>query len=128
MKKFVGFMLVAVFMLVATPVYSASVSQFFKCEQDDDASNHDLEAFASKWRKAVTATEEGKHINVFLFYPVAAAMGETDFWFVVTAPTLTDWATFSDSYAGSEASKMDGEWDELAACPDSALWRSVKVE
>ena len=127
MNKMIRVMLVAALMIIAAPVHSASVSQFFQCEQDDEASNHDLEAFSAKWVKAVNATAAGKDIHAFLFYPIAASMGETDFIFVVTAPSLSEWAAFSDSYAGTAAQKMDGEWDELAACPDSALWRTVKA-
>jgi hypothetical protein len=55
-------------------------------------------------------------------------MGATDFAFILNIPTLEEWGKFMDGYRGSPAAALDKEWDELAACPDSAMFLSVKVE
>ena len=70
----------------------------------------------------------GENLEIYLHFPVVAQMGETDFAFVVTVPSLEEWGIFMDGYEGSAAQKFDKEWDELAACPDSALFRSMKVK
>lgn len=128
MKTVIRLLIVSIFMLAATPAWSASFSQFLKCEQDDDASAEDLQAVASKWLKAAKAMKGGENLEIYLHFPVVAQMGEHDFAFVLTAPSLAEWGTFMDGYQGSEAQKFDPEWDELAACPDSAMFRSVKVQ
>ena len=120
--------MVSILVIIAAPAYSDSFSTFLKCEQDDDASAKDLEAVASAWLKAAKKQKGGANLGVELHFPVVAQMGEMDFSFVITAPSLEQWGTFMDGYEGSPASKMDKEWDELAACPDSALMRSVSVK
>ena len=128
MRTIVQLVIIFLLMAVATPAYSSTVSQFFKCEQDDDATEAALFATVSKWLKAAKTVEGGKDLTASLHFPIAAAMGETDFSLVITAPSAAAWGTFVDNYPGSVAQALDVEWDELAACPDSALIRSVKVE
>lgn len=122
-------MLVSLLTILAAPAFSAEAfSTFLKCEQDDDASNQDLLDVASKWLAAAKKQKGGANIKVSLHFPVVAQMGETDFSFVISAPSLAEWGMFMDAYDDSPASKFDKEWDELAACPDSALIRSVAVK
>ena len=129
MKKIIRLMLVPMLMILAAPAYSAPVSMFLKCGQDDEASRKDLETVASKWLKAAKGMKGGENLELYLHFPVVAQMGEYDFAFVLVAPSATDWGTFVDGYEGSaEIQKLDKEWDELASCPDSALWKTIKID
>lgn len=128
MRTFIYFMIVSILLAVAAPAYSASVSHTFKCEQDDDATEQALIALASKFLKAAKGVKGGENMMVSLHFPLAGTNGATDFAFVLTVPTATEWGTFADNFPGSAAEALNGEWDELAACPDSTLIRSVKVE
>ena len=127
MKEVIRLMLIPMLMILTTPAFSAPVSMFLKCGQDDAASRQDLEAVASKWLKAAKGMKGGKNLEVYLHFPVVAQMGELDFAFVLVAPSIMEWGIFFDGYEGSEAQKLDKEWDELATCPNSSLWKTVKV-
>jgi hypothetical protein len=128
MKTAIHLILVSIFLIAAGPVYSGSIVQIFHCEQDADATEEQLEAVASEWLKAARGMKGGEQLQLYLRYPVVADMGEYDFAFVIQAPSLEVWGKFHDSYPGSEASKVDDKFHELADCPDSALWEGIKVE
>ena len=128
MKTVIRLALVTLMMAIAAPAYSDSFSMFLKCEQDDDATPQALQAVASKWLKAANSMKGGENIKVFLNFPVVAAMGDTDLALVIVTPSLAEWGVFMDGYEGSAAQQLDTEWDELAACPDSALMKSVQVK
>jgi len=121
-------MLVPMLMLLSAPAYSTPVSMFLKCGQDDEASRKDLETVAAKWLKAAKGMKGGENMEVYLHFPAVAQMEEMDFAFVLVTPSIMEWGVFMDGYEGSEAQKIDKEWDELATCPNSALWQTVKVE
>ena len=119
---------IAVLLLAfATPAFSAA-SYFMKCEQDDDFSNKDLATFFSKWKAAAMTIDGVSRIEVALHFPVAAQMGEIDFTINIVTPSLTEWATLMEGYEGSAAQALNPEWDEMASCPDSALFTSIRVE
>ena len=128
MKKIMRLMLVPMLMILAAPAYSAPVSMFLRCEQDDEASRKDLETIASKWLKAAKGMKGGENLEIYLHFPVVAHLPDTDFVLVLKTPSIKEWGIFFDGYEGSEAQKLDKEWDELTACPNSALWKTVKVE
>jgi hypothetical protein len=128
MKTLLQLVIISLLMAIAAPAYSASVSHIFKCEQDDDASQADLMAVASKILAAAKGVEGGKNLRMSMHLPLAGANGSTDFALILTLPSAAEWGTFSDNYAGSAAAAFNGEWDELAACPDSSLIKSVEVE
>ena len=128
MKKVMRLLLVPMLMILAAPAYSDPVSMFLKCEQDDDPTRKDLETVALKWLKAAKGLKGGEKLGLYLHFPVVAQMGAYDFAFVLVAPSATEWGVFMDGYAGSEAQKLDKEWDELASCPDSALWKTIKID
>ena len=128
MKLLIKLVIVSMLMAIAAPAYSGSVSQFFKCEQDDDASEKDLIDSVSKWLAIAKTTKGGENFRASLHFPIAAAMGETDFSLVISAPSAAEWGTFIDNTGGSEFDAVNAEFDELAACPDSALIKSVAVE
>ena len=129
MNIVVRLMLVSLLMLVAAPAYSAEATQMWKCEIDDDASEADVIAGAQEWLKAAKTMEGGKNLQASVYFPVAVnATGETDVWFVVVAPTFEEWGKFWDNYPGSPADEAEIKNRELVACPDSALWESVKIK
>ena len=128
MKKVIRLLLVPMLMMLAAPAYSDQVSMFLQCSQGDEATRKDLETVASKWLKAAKSSKGGENLEVYLHFPIVAQMGEFDFALVIKAPSIADWGVFMDGYQGSEAHKFDKEWDELATCPNSSLWKTIKVD
>ncbi len=129
MKTIVGLMLVSMLMFAAAPVYSAEVIQIFKCQQDEDATDKDVEAAASEWLKAAKKMKGGEQLEAYLHFPVVAQMGATDFLFVIRAPSMETWGLFMDGYQGSPAQEVDKKkFDKICVCPDSALWEPIKVK
>ena len=114
--------------MVATPAWSATAVMVYTCEQDDDASEADVNAAAAAWLKAAKGMKGGENIEAFTMFPVAVTMGESDFLFVVTAPSLTEWGAFMDGYEGSAAADSDKKYADVADCPNSALWESVTIK
>jgi len=110
------------------PGLSNSIAMFLTCEQEDDATKADLNALASKWVKTAKTMKGGENIEVYLQFPVVAKTNAADFAVVITSPSLTEWGTFMDGYEGSDLEDLDTEWDDLASCPDSALFKSVHVK
>ena len=55
-------------------------------------------------------------------------MGESDFMFLVKAPSITAWGTFMDNYEGDALAKEDKQFADVASCADSALWEWAKIE
>ena len=43
----------------------------------------------------------GENLELYLHFPVIASMGETDFAFVLVAPSLAEWGVFMEGYEGS---------------------------
>ena len=129
MKFIVSAVFISMLMIVAAPAYSGGVAtQLFKCEMDDDASEKDVKAFAVKWLKAAKTMKGGANLQAHVFFPVAVNnMGETDMIFAISAPSFAEWGLFWDSYSNSPAAAADKE-NDLVACPDSALWESIKIE
>ncbi len=128
MKTVIRLIIVSILLLVAAPAYSGSALQVFACQQDENASEAQLEAVASAWLKAAKAMKGGENMEVYLNFPTAAYMGENDFMFIMILPNFAEWGVFMDGYKGSPASKVDAEMGELADCPDSSLWESEKIE
>jgi hypothetical protein len=127
MKMVVRLILVSVLMMVAAPAWSSSAVAVYTCEQNDSASEADVNKAAAEWLAAANGMKGGENIEVFVMFPIAATMGESDFLYIVTAPSLAEWGAFMDGYEGSEAAKVDGRFTEIADCPDSALWESVQA-
>ena len=127
MKTVIRLILVSVLMMVAAPAWSASAVAVYTCQQDDSASEADVNGAAAEWLAAANGMKGGENIEVFVMFPVAVTMGESDFLFVVRAPSLAEWGAFMDDYEGSAAAKVDKKFTDIADCPDSALWESVKA-
>jgi len=129
MNTVLRLMLVFMLMVVAAPAYSAEVIQIFKCQQDEDATEKDVEAAASEWLKAAKTMKGGDQLEAYLHYPVVSQMGEHDFLFVIRAPSMEKWGIFMDGYNGSPAQEVDKKkFDNICDCPDSALWEPIKVK
>ena len=129
MNTIVRLMLVFMLMIVAAPAYAAEATQMWKCEMDDDTSEEEVTAIAREWLKTAKKMEGGERLKAYLYFPVAVnAIGDTDVWFVVVAPSFAEWGKFWDNYGGSEAAELEQRQHEKIVCPDSALWESIKVD
>ena len=128
MKTLVRLMLVFMLMIVAAPAYAAEATQMWKCELEAGTSEQEVIAMAGEWLKAARTMKGGERLEAYVYFPVAVnAIGETDVWFVVVAPSFEEWGKFWDNYAGSPAAEVDKR-NEKVVCPDSALWESVKIK
>lgn len=129
MKKVMGSMLVLALLIAVVPANATRVSQVFRCEQDDDATEKQINALAKEWVQAARTMKGGENIEAWVYYPVAVNdMGESDLLFIVVAPSFEEWGVFWDNYEGSAAAKVDGKSQDLFICPDSALWESVPAQ
>ena len=133
MKTVLGLMLVSMLMIVAAPAapaYAAEATHMWKCEMDDDTSEDAVIAMAGEWLKAARTMKGGERLEAYVYFPVAVnAIGETDVWFVVVAPSFEEWGKFWDNYAGSPAAEVDkGNQKNGVVCPDSVLWESIKIK
>lgn len=125
MKKILWVMAL-VMIFAAGNVYAGKAVQMWNCGLEGDATEEALEAHASAWLKAAKALDGGENLEAFLLFPVAVnATGDTDFMYVLTAPTFAEWGKFWDVYPDSEVAASEGSG---SFCPDSVLWESVKVE
>ena len=129
MKTLVRLILVSMLMIVVTSVYAAECVNVWRAELSDDATEAEVEALASKWLRAAKKVKGGEHLEAYIYWPVATGnIGESDCLFVVTAPSFEEWGRFWDNYAGSEASKLDVENQEIIITPESALWEVEKIK
>ncbi len=129
MNTIMRLMFVSMLMILAAPAYSAQAVHMFACEQDDDATEEQLEAAASKWLKAARTMKGGEQLEAYIYYPLAVRMvGAGDLVFVIVAPSIEQWGVFWDGYKDSPAEQVDNESRELVVCPDSGLWELVKVK
>jgi hypothetical protein len=119
----------AVMMAVAAPAFSSQATQIFSCEQDDDTSEADLRAQAKDWLAAARKMKGGAQIDAYLYFPVAVnAMRDSDFFFVIVAPSFAQWGVFWDGYAGSPAAAVDAKNAQSGTvCPNSGVWESEKI-
>ena len=128
MKNVIRLMLVFILTFVAASAYAAEATQMWKCELDGDISEEKVIANAGEWLKAARTMKGGERLEAYVYFPVAVnVIGETDIWFVVTAPSFEEWGKFWDNYGDSPAAAVD-QRNEKVVCPDSALWESVKIK
>ena len=118
--------LLSISVLVAAPAGASEAMQMWKCELGDDASEEDVEKHARDWLKAARQVKGGADLKAYVLFPVAVnVVGQTDFMFVVVAPTFEDWGKFWDNYKDSPAADLEEE--SKVGCPDSAVWESITV-
>ena len=128
MRSLIRLIIISMLMMVAIPAWAGTAVMVYSCEQDEDASEADVNAAAAAWLKAAKGMKGGENLEAYAMFPMAVTMGEKDFMFVVTAPSFAEWGTFMDGYEGSAAAESDKKYADVADCPDSALWESFKAE
>jgi hypothetical protein len=128
MNAITRLILISVLAIFAAPAFSGQAVQVFDCEQDDDASAEDIQGLLSKWVKEVKKIKGGEELQAYLNFPAAAKMGENDFGLIIVLPSFTDWGTFRDGYKAANVAKFDVQFDDMASCPDSALWEMIEVK
>ena len=134
MKTFTRSILVALFLIIATPAYSISgsqVLQIFVCEfVDDKASEDKVMELAAAWLKAAKQMEGGANMGLVIRFPIAEGDGvKGDFTWVISTPTFAEWGAFTDAYEGSAVSKVDDQlFDNLADCGQSTIWEGMILD
>jgi len=73
-------------------------------------------------------TKGAENIEVYVFFPVAAEMGQSDFRLLLKGGSFASWGTFWDAYDESAAADIEDEWSQMFDCPDSWLFEGFKVE
>ncbi len=127
MKTIVGLVLTSMLAIVAAPALSATAVQMWKCEMEDGTSEADVITGASEWLSAARTMKGGEKLEASVHFPVAVNnAGALDFMFMVVAPSFEEWGKFWDGYEGSPAAKLDTK--NIVACPDSAVWESIKIK
>ena len=129
MKALITIAIVSLLMMVAGPAWAGTGAvAVYTCSQGDDASEDDVDAAAEAWLAAAKKVKGGEQLEVVIMYPLAATMGESDFMFLVKAPSITAWGTFMDNYEGDALAKEDKQFADVASCADSALWEWAKID
>lgn len=128
MKRKILDMFVAAGLLFSWGMACAETTvQVWDCSLNDGSTREELVSVSSAWTKAAKSQAGGKGIQVFLEYPLAATGGASAFNFVMIVPSVAEWGTFNDSYAGSAAEEADGAWNQVASCSKSSLYTSTDV-
>ena len=106
------------------------VVQIWSCEMKDGTSEQEVEAIAADWLKAVRQMPGGEAVKMRVFFPaVASGAGNVDFYFVMNAPSFTDWGKIWDAYQDdSAAAKSDDLNRGKVTCADSQLWEAHAIE
>ena len=127
MKTLIRVMAISMLMIFAAPAYSETI-QIYNCTFEGDATEDDVSAMASKWLKAAKTLKGGDNLQIAIRYPVAAAVTDVDFKFVVITPTFAEWGAFTDAYEASVLQEIDDELFKIANCGESSLWEGGMVE
>jgi hypothetical protein len=106
------------------------VVQIWSCEMKDGTTEQEVEAIAADWLKAVRQMPGGAAVKMRVFFPaVASGAGNVDFYFVLNAPSFTDWGKIWDAYQDdSAAAKSDDLNQGKVTCADSQLWEAHAIE
>ena len=106
------------------------VVQIWACEMSDGTSEQEVEGIAADWLKAVRQMPGGEAVKMRVFFPaVASGAGNVDFYFVLNAPSFTDWGKIWDAYQDdSAAAKSDDLNQGKVTCADSQLWEAHPIE
>lgn len=129
MKQIIPFALVVLLSTATFPVHAIEAWQAFDCVLEGEESEKDAIAAAKKWLKAARSMEGGEEMRASVHFPVAAGgAGDSDFKFIVIAPSFKAWGTFWDGYEGSPAHQIDLETDEITTCTRSRLFEVVVIE
>jgi len=128
MKIILSSIVVALLAMSAMPAFADVAWQSFECQLVDEHTEDEVIDVAQKWLTAARTMQGGKKMELRILIPHATGSGETDFIFVLSAPSFAAWGTFWDNYEGSPAHKIDEESQAITVCPSSRLYESVRVE
>jgi hypothetical protein len=126
MKTFIHLLIISILMVFASPAYSEAI-QIFNCEYEGDTTEDDVHDMVVKWLAAAKATKGGDNLRIFIRFPVAAAVDDIDFKFVLTAPSFAEWGVFTDAYELSKLQEIDDELFKIADCDDATLWEGGEI-
>ena len=106
------------------------VVQIWSCEMSDGTTEAQVEGIAADWLKAVRQMPGGEAVKMRVFFSaVASGAGNVDFYFVLNAPSFTDWGKIWDAYQDdSAAAKSDDLNRGKVTCADSQLWEAHAIE
>ena len=123
-------MLVSLLVVVAAPSYSDSGQAWhvYQCEILDDTTEDQIVELAEKWLESARAMKGSEKIELYVFFPVAAEMGASDFRMLLKVPSFAEWGALQDIYDESAAADIEDSWREVMDCPDSWLFEGFKIE
>ena len=107
------------------------VVQIWECQMSDGTTEKQVEEIAADWLKAIRPMPGGAAVKMRVFFPAVSsgAGGKVDFYFVMNAPSFTDWGKIWDAYKDdSAAAKSDDLNQGKVTCPDSQLWEAHAIE
>jgi hypothetical protein len=129
MKTLVRLVLISMLMVVAVSAYSDECVHMWKCEMEDNTTEEQVIEMGHKWLNAAKATKGGEQFKAYVYFPVAVNFDDqSDFIFVVVAPSFEAWGTFWDNYHGSKAEATEEKQMEWVICPDSAVWERIAIK
>jgi hypothetical protein len=108
---------------------SFEIVQIWACEMRDGTTEVQVEGIAQDWLKAIRQLPGGAAVKMKVFFPtVTSNTDNTDFYFVMNAPTYTDWGKVWDAYSDdSAAAKAEDLSQNKVVCPRSMLWEAHDV-
>jgi hypothetical protein len=123
-------MLVSLLVVVAAPSYSESGEAWhvYQCEILDETTEDQIVELAETWVEAARKMKGGEKIEVYVFFPMAAEMGASDFRMLLKVPSFAEWGALQDVYDESAAADIEDSWSQVMDCPDSWLFEGFKIE
>ncbi len=121
--------------VVGMPAVSAAdadgieVVQIWACEMVGTTTEVQVEGIAKDWLVAIRQLPGGAAVKMRVFFPaVDSGASDTDFYFVMTAPSFTDWGKIWDAYTDDTAAAKSEDLSQgKVNCPDSMLWEAHDV-
>jgi len=127
MKTLIHLALISLLMVIASPAHSEAI-QIFNCEYEGEATEDDVMEMSVKWLNAAKTLKGGENLQVYIRFPVAAAVDDIDFKFVLVLPDFAQWGVFTDNYTESKLEEIDDELDNIADCDDATLWEGGEMK
>lgn len=127
----VAILLVVVGVPAATAADASSIEvvQIWACQMVGSTTETQVEAVAHDWLVAIRQLPGGAAVKMRVFFPaVSSDNSDTDFYFVMTAPSFTDWGKIWDAYTDDTAAAKSEDLNAgKVNCPDSMLWEAHDV-
>ena len=121
-------MLACLLVFVAAPSNAEQAWHVYQCETLDETSEDQIVEEIEKWVAAAKTVKGAESLEVYVFFPVAAQMGASDFRVLLKAPSFAEWGTLWDAYDDSDAADIEDTWSQMFDCPDSWLFEGFKIE